>query len=129
LDGVVLPELGVALLDGTAPHVTDPLHPGAIDEILNFGDFWDETGIRSHREEIVECTARISKAFQQGFRYLAAARRVYDDIEVVHRDALHRGALNQMAATLVEELLSDRWIARSPGRTRHLFGSAITPEG
>lgn len=129
LDGVVLPELGVALLDGTAPHVVDPQHPGAVDEILNFGDFWDEAGIRSHREQIFETTSRITNAFQRGFRYLAAARRVYDDIEIVHRDALRRGVLNQLAATLVDELLSDRWISGTPGRTRHLFGSAITPDG
>ncbi len=129
LDGVVFPQLGIALLDGTAPHVTDPIHPGAIDEIINFGEFWDDAGIRAHRDQIVDVSARLSATFQRGFRYLKAARSIYGDIEIVHREAVHRGALNQMAATLVEELLSDRWVSHTPGRTRHLFGSAITPDG
>lgn len=49
LDGIVIPAKKVALLDGTAPHVVDPKNPGAVDEIINLGDFWDEEGIRKIR--------------------------------------------------------------------------------
>ena len=41
LDAVVIKKLGVVLIDATAPHIVDPKIPGAIDEIVNFGDFWD----------------------------------------------------------------------------------------
>ena len=43
LDGVVIPRLGTAIFDGTAPHLIDPLHPGAVDTIINLGDYWDST--------------------------------------------------------------------------------------
>ncbi|MGE5507842.1 MAG: hypothetical protein ACM3RP_05080, partial [Chitinophagales bacterium] len=56
LDGVVAPELGLALIDGTAPHVVDPKHPGAIDTIVHLGDFWDEAAMRQEREAIVAAT-------------------------------------------------------------------------
>jgi len=35
LDGLVIPAIRVALLDGTAPHVVDPKNPGAVDEITS----------------------------------------------------------------------------------------------
>ncbi|MBO8127474.1 MAG: hypothetical protein H0Z38_09620, partial [Firmicutes bacterium] len=38
LDGVVFPELRVAFIDGTAPHIVDPRNPGGVDEILHLGD-------------------------------------------------------------------------------------------
>ena len=39
LDGILLPDRGVAVIDGTAPHVTDPVNPGAVDKIINLGMF------------------------------------------------------------------------------------------
>ena len=36
LDGIVIGQK-ICILDGTAPHVVDPLCPGAVDEILNLG--------------------------------------------------------------------------------------------
>jgi len=35
LDGVVFPKKGVAIIDGTAPHIVDPKNPGAVDEIIH----------------------------------------------------------------------------------------------
>ena len=31
LDGLVIPALDIALIDGTAPHIVDPKHPGCVD--------------------------------------------------------------------------------------------------
>jgi hypothetical protein len=57
LDGIVIPKIGVALIDGTAPHIVDPKHPGAIDEIINLGECWDEERIVQNREKILDTTA------------------------------------------------------------------------
>ena len=46
-----------AILDGTAPHITDPLFPGAVSEIVNLGEFWRPDALRNARCEI---TARES---------------------------------------------------------------------
>ena len=42
LDGVRVPEKELAIIDGTAPHVIDPVLPGAADGIINLGIFLDE---------------------------------------------------------------------------------------
>src|SRR6056297_375720 len=53
VDGVVFPQIGVALIDGTAPHVVDPKNPGAVDEILHLGDFWDERKMIENKDLII----------------------------------------------------------------------------
>lgn len=54
LDAVVVKELGIAVLDGTSPHVTDPNIPGAIDEIVNLGSCWRDAELRKNVKEIIE---------------------------------------------------------------------------
>lgn len=129
LDGIVFPRIGVALLDGTSPHVVDPRHPGAIDEIINLGDYWDEKGIRRSKNEIIELNRDISRNFNRAYRYLKAAKEIYDDLEIINSEGLMTGRANKTAAGLLEKIFSGYRTANKPGFLRKLFASAITPEG
>lgn len=129
LDGVVFPQIEVALLDGTSPHIVDPRHPGAVDEIIHLGDYWDEKGIRRSKKEIIELNQEIGRNFNRAYRYLKAAKEIYDDLEIVNSEGLEVGRANKIAAELIEELFFGYQAADQPGRLRKLFASAITPEG
>ena len=128
LDGVVFPEIGVALIDGTAPHIVDPRFPGAVDEILYLGDYWDESAIRSSRDEIVACTRDISRLFQRAYRFLRTAGDVLDDWSEANAEALSVGAANRVARSIVDQIVGDAPVSDRPGAERHLFASAITPD-
>ena len=52
LDGALLPGLGVGFVDGTAPHVLEPQLCGGGANYLNFGEFYDEAGLRANEAEI-----------------------------------------------------------------------------
>lgn len=43
LDGVVLPEIRCAVVDGTSPHVVEPRYPAAVDRYVDLGRFYDLT--------------------------------------------------------------------------------------
>lgn len=129
LDAVVFPKIGVALLDGTSPHIVDPKHPGAVDEIIHLGDYWDETGIRKHKDEIISINQKIGKMFQRAYRFLRAAKSIHDDLEITVGEGLDIGLANQRAATLIETLFNGCLIGERIGFCRKLFGSAITPTG
>ncbi len=51
LDGVVLPRLKAALVDGTAPHVIEPKYPGVVEQYVNLGVCYDREGLQAVREE------------------------------------------------------------------------------
>lgn len=129
LDGVVFPQIGVAMIDGTSPHIVDPLNPGAVDEILHLGDYWDETGIRRGKLEILALNREVSRLFSRAYRYLKAAKAIHDGQEAIYSEALDRGRANQTAVHLIEAIFEGRPVSPKPGNIRKLFISAITPDG
>lgn len=128
LDGLVIPELNVALIDGTSPHIVDPKYPGCVDEILNLGGYWNESSMVSSKTAIISCTKEISKRFQRAYRLLTAAKAVYDNWEAANQEAMDYALANQKAAALLAMLFQDITTA-GYGRNRKLFASAITPLG
>lgn len=129
LDGVVIKQAKVALLDGTAPHVVDPKNPGAVDEILNFGDFWNEEGFKVERETIINLNKEIKGLFNSSYHYLLGAKELQDDIEIAAEEAVDKNKLNKMLLNLKAELTDNLEAAGKTGKERHLFDSAITPDG
>lgn len=129
LDGMVIPSIGVALIDGTAPHVVDPKNPGAVDEIIHLGDYWSESGLRAHKREIMEANREIAGLFARAYRFLRAAKAAYEDWEAINTAGMDFGLANQKADGIIHEILNDIPISARVGRSRHLFASAITPDG
>ncbi len=73
LDGVKIPALGVAVLDGTAPHTCDPRYPGACETIVNLGQNFDVEKLKMNRAEIERLTNECSACYKRGARFLRAA--------------------------------------------------------
>ena len=122
LDGVCLPERGIGLMDGTAPHVYDPAVPGARDTLVSLGDHLDESGLAPHAGEIAAIQQEISSRFKRCYRYLAAAEQV-----------LHAAPLGELDESKAAQL-ADEWAHTLPlrggtGRVVQLFASAFTPKG
>lgn len=72
LDGVLIPEIGFGILDGTAPHVGDPRYPGAGDRLIDVGQFWNERVLKEKREQIAELVAKKKNAYRMVYEGLAA---------------------------------------------------------
>lgn len=80
IDGVIIKELGVAVLDGTAPHTKDPIYPGVVGENVDLGRFWDETVLVSRKSELISLIQAKSDAYKRAYRFLSAAGEAYDDV-------------------------------------------------
>ena len=129
IDVVVVPELKVAILDGTAPHAIDPKVPGAIGEIINLGQFWDEEEITKNRDEIRDLLETNSKYYIRTYKYLKAARCIYEDIVWKNKESLDVGKKNIAVDLFLKEIFKDTTYSENPGYSRHLFGSMYTPDG
>lgn len=129
LDAVLIKELGVALLDGTAPHIVDPKDPGAIDEIVNLGDYWNLENLEKNKVEIVECGKDISSSFRRAYKYLKSAEPIYYDIEEKYKDCMDFGQVNLLTEHFIYDLFKNASSTGIYQKERHLFGTAITPVG
>lgn len=80
VDGILIPEKQVAILDGTSPHTVDPKFPGAVEEIIYTGSFWNNERLMSNREKIISLANEKSECYKRAYRYLSAAGKIAEDI-------------------------------------------------
>lgn len=127
IDGLVIPELHVALLDGTAPHIVDPKNPGAVDEIINLGEFWNESQMLKSKEEIMGCNLQISRFFQGAYYSLKDAKNAMDEWEFYIGPYQNWNEINKMYLKTEKAIFKN--YLQGKGKTRHLFAWAHTPQG
>lgn len=127
IDGIVIKDLKIAMIDGTAPHVTDPIYPGAVDEVLNLGQCWNESGFKVGRDDIIRLTKEISGHFQSTYKYLAAAKLMHEDLENQVSSYLDQYKINLLERDLTKKIVKGS--LEKLGFTRHLFATAFTPSG
>lgn len=128
LDGICIPDIRIALIDGTAPHVIDPANPGAVDEIVNLGEFWNLDGIKHHKREIIAINSEVKRLFERAYKYLAAAKCVMDDVLEIYRQPAGISITALQAEMIIhKEFMQDP--IGAAGSVRKQFASAITPSG
>lgn len=125
LDGIVIKQLNMAIVDGTAPHVVDPKNPGAIDEIVNLGECWDEELLIDRKNQIVDLNLKISNCYSKCYYHLNAASEklkiIEDNIIITNEYEI----LKQMDQILLSVDSNKNYELKS----KSYFGSAITYKG
>lgn len=83
LDGIIIRDKKVAMIDGTAPHVVEPVYPGACEEIINLGQFWNGEKLRKNAAEIIAVTNKNKQLHKTASGYIAAAGElIYDNLKL-----------------------------------------------
>ena len=134
LDGVVIPAIGVALLDGTAPHVVDPKNPGVVDEIIHLGDFWNEEKMVENKDAVLKSNARVGRLFKIAYNQLAEAKAIKNELDSYYAEAINMGGVNGIIHSIAEDILEDvmedgKLQFEKEPKDRHLFATAFTPKG
>jgi len=127
LDGVLDEDTKTAWVDGTAPHITDPVYPGATASILDFGSFLDFKILKERREEIIELTDRVSRRFSDAKASLKPAGTIYENVKKIYRKSEDERAGERLYDSLSKSLFSGK--TGNSDKIRRLFLSAITPDG
>lgn len=129
LDGILIPDKNIALVDGTSPHVIDPKTPGAVDTILNFGDFWNDRMIGEEKEKIIKHNEACSRWYRIGYGYLQAAGAVGKNLSMIQEEGIETSELYGFASDVIHREYRGCDISMKPGRIKKFFATAITPYG
>lgn len=129
LDGVVLKNRKIAFIDGTSPHVTDPVTPGAVDRIVDLGGYWNEEGIASNKSEIIDLNEETARWYRIAYNYLNAAKSVFRSLEEVYAEAAEASEIYRVVADIVGREYGEHDISMRPGKVKKFFASAITATG
>ncbi len=115
LDGVLIGNGEIAVIDGTSPHSVDPKIPGAKDEIVNLGEFWNSCVLKDSSHEIkyyLDAISSLYKNIYDAMAIAASAEKLIEKLVLRHTD------LNKMnlAAERIARLFStDRLQVRRRG--------------
>ena len=132
LDGIIIPELRIAFVDGTAPHTIDPVLPGAVDEIINLGIYLDNHQLEKHRVKIIQLMKNMSQLYESAYRYLNSANVIQEEIDSIYSKFMDLNAFKQIcneAIGKVENLLPEKSPNHSKGKMRKLFSESYTSDG
>ena len=127
IEGIYVKDIKVAIINGTYPHTIDPAYPGAIERILDFGNFWDIDYLRLHKGAIKQLTDAIEYEYSIFFRHMNNAKKIHDRWEKEYL----LGMDFSKADFITDGIISDV-IGLPTGKTpeiSHRFAGAMTPQG
>lgn len=112
-DGVILEKGGrsVAFFDATAPHPLSPVCPGAEEECVDLGRFWDDSALTARRTEIRALAERKADAYARAYRYLKIA-----------------GDADEARAALLDACVDRAKLRRAVARESRLFRPGDPPD-
>ena len=128
LDAVVFPGRKVIIVDGTAPHVFEPEYPGAVQQILDLGAYWDIGRLKRSKKDIISANAAYLQQHARCRRYVTALASVVGDTFQIGSAALNDEKLDGFIKRLSKKILPKR-SDTSSGKTEFRQLSALTPEG
>lgn len=123
LDGIVINELKIAVLDGTSPHVYEPKYIGAVESFINLADFLDEKMLSASRKIIESATKEKQKGFERVYRNLAAYHKLSDNIKEMVTPCIKIDKIKKYVKRFSEGLENEE------GEEKHLLTRAIGMRG
>ncbi len=127
LDGLIIKDLKTVIIDGTAPHTVEPVYPGACEEIINLGVFWNGDALYKNAEKIISVTNQNKKLHTAVSAYISAASElVYDNFRL-SRQCADGKKVERFAENAAQRLIPKKANRKPREWVRFLCG--ITPRG
>lgn len=129
LDGIIIPGLKTAFVDGTAPHTIDPKIPGAVDEIVNLGSFLDNLQLEKHKHQIMQINQTKARLYKSAYRYLQASGIISEEINSLYDQFIDIKKFNSMCMEAIDNLFDDNAELKKTAKIRKMFLEAYTADG
>lgn len=132
LDGVIITKKNgerTAVLDGTAPHTTDPKYPGAADEIVNLGEYWCSDILKAQRDELVLLADKKAALYREAYVSLKAAGELYRTSLALSEGALLRKKMDAAVMRLIGGRMHELRIKSGQGVRRVRGLSSLSSRG
>lgn len=129
LDGIIVSELKLAFVDGTAPHTIDPAIPGAVDEIINLGEFLDSSQMDKHKYQIIQINQNKSRLYKSAYRYLQAAGIISEEINSLYDQFINNKKFNEMFQSAIDKLFVEDTNLLKTSKIRKAFSESYTANG
>ncbi len=128
LDGVIIPALSFGILDGTSPHAYEPVLPGAKDNIVDLGQFWNSKRLAEKRSEIESLSKAKARLFSAVYGYLDAVKQCDDTVLSITQKAIDNEKLEKAVKREVGKITEFNSFGKKPIHTLRIR-SAVSCNG
>ena len=125
LDGLLILPMGLAIVDGTAPHVLEPRLCGCDAVYLNLGCFYDTQKIPDERQALEALRIKNQALYPAAYAHLRAARELKLCAKASVKEMDQKG-LYALTRGLMQELLLS---SSGHSRVQEVFLHTFTPAG
>ncbi|MBQ3566355.1 MAG: hypothetical protein IJA12_04170 [Oscillospiraceae bacterium] len=108
LDAVVIEDKKIIIVDGTSPHVFDPIYPGVSQEIINLGSFWNKDALQKNGKAVQLLSDENQKCHRTVKRYIKAISSINSDICRHAENSLDRQKLSAYIQRLSKKLIPSK---------------------
>jgi hypothetical protein len=122
-DGVYIPQLDLAIINGSLPGNIDPRYPGVKEHLINLGEYWDPAVIQAQRPQIIDLVDRIELSLQKAYCLLKELGRMKAELRQINSRYMNIEKMGQLVKQLGQEILTNR------SGEKHYFAGVLTIDG
>ncbi len=126
LDAIIIPQKKICFADGTAPHVMEAKYPGAVEEIINLGLFWNSKELEKNREHIITLTNCNKALHAKSARYVSACYQSVADSFNIMKSAIDYKKIENFASRFI---VRNCKCSNQLGTQKNRLLNGITPKG
>lgn len=126
LDGIIIPQLSKAIVDGTAPHIVEPAFPLAVERYVDLGKFANIESISLSRSDIMETKEKHASYFKHIYRFTSCAGTIDNELfDIAISSAIIEKLQKKAQRIIAKEIPKAHKTAASKKR----FLSSVSPDG
>lgn len=128
LDGVIIPDINIGIINGAAPYHIIPKAIGIKDELIHLDEGWNKSILEQNKKEIWKLIDDVNFYKDKAYQHFAAARDIHLEREDVYLQGMNFDKANDVTEGLLDQIFQGS-IEVEMGREKHLFFGAATPHG
>jgi Cdc6-like AAA superfamily ATPase len=128
IDGVIIVELKVGIVNGSGSYAITPRALGAIEEYINLGEAWDSAKLAEQKDQIMKLSMLAGNATQKAYERFAEALSIHDNWEKIYIEAMDFQKADDLTRKLIFQFYGNMTLNKE-STVKHRFLGAATPDG
>ncbi len=122
-DGVYIPQMDIAVVNGSLVQPIDPRYPEIREILINLGEYSQSAIVLDHAQVVTELLDGIKKSQEQTVSLIHEIVQTKDEIRQANSISLDKEGVGQLIGDLSNRILEQRQ------GDKHYFARVVTPEG
>jgi hypothetical protein len=129
LDGIIIPDLKVGIVDGTAPHVIEPKYPGVVEKVIDLGAYRNDAFLSQYKNIIISLTKDIETNFNAAYKTMQEAKKIHLKREEIYVGAMSFEKADHVIQDLIRSIFGTPFEQENNPKVTKKFFGASTPKG